>query len=229
MTRTPTLLLFDIDGTLIAGSGAGRAAMELAFHRAFGVPADGQFVETNGRTDRAILGDMAKRAGIQLHAAAWDRVIGEYLAVLPQTMREKGALLLPAVRELVAALAPDCRCRLALGTGNIEAGARVKLRQFDLDGYFPVGGFGDDSEHRPTMIATALREARRHYGIAFAPQQCVVVGDSARDVEAARANGMRVLGVGTGRGGPGPLAQARPDLVVPDFTDVRRVVAWLLD
>ncbi len=226
---TPTLILFDIDGTLIDGSGSGRLAMEMAFLRTFGVPASSQGLETNGRTDRAIFADMAERAGVQLQPGMLARLVSAYLEALPEALRRRGALLLPWAGELVRVLAADPRCRLALGTGNVEAGARIKLREFDLDRHFPVGGFGDDSEHRPTVLVTALREACRHYETGFDARQCVVVGDSARDVEAARANGMRMLGVGTGRGGPAALAEARPDVLFPDFADVRRVVSWLLD
>jgi phosphoglycolate phosphatase len=226
---TPTLLLFDIDGTLIDGAGAGRLAMDQAFLRAFGVPVSSQGLETAGRTDRAILQDMAERAGIRLHPVAWARLLEEYVAVLDKALAERRALLLPGAGELVRTLARDPRCRLAVATGNIERGARIKLRHFGLNEYFPVGGFGDDAEERPAVVATALREASRHYGVAFAPQDCVVIGDSPRDVQAARELGMRAMGVGTGRAGRAALAEARPDVLFPDLVDVRRIVRWLLD
>jgi len=224
----PVLVLFDIDGTLVDGGGAGRLAMDQAFERVFGVFAAGQGVETAGRTDLDILAAMAAKANVPLHAASTARLLHEYIEALPQALVDRSALLLPGAADLVVALAGDARCRLALGTGNVAAGARCKLARFDLDRHFPTGGFGDDSAHRPNVIATALREASRHYGIEFTPNRTVVVGDSVRDVEAARANHMRVMAVGTGREGPSPVAAARPDVLFPDLTDARRITQWLL-
>lgn len=225
----PILVMFDIDGTLIDGGGGGRAAMDQAFERVFGVHAAGQGVETAGRTDLDIFATMATKAQVDLRTATMTRLQQEYTAALPQALITRSALLLPGAGELVAALAGDVRCRLALGTGNIALGARIKLAHFRLDGYFPTGGYGDDSTHRPTVIATGLREARKHYGLEFEPRRTVVIGDSPRDVEAARENGMRVMAVGTARQGPGPVAEARPDVLFPDLTDARRIIAWLLD
>lgn len=222
------LLLFDIDGTLIDGSGAGGLAMNQAFARVCGVDAAGHGVPTEGRTDLEILGAMAERLGLPMDEATREHLLQAYLEALPRTLQIRDAKLLPGVRELVTALAGDARCRLALGTGNVVAGARCKLARFGLEGHFPTGGFGDDAIRRPAVIAAALSAARRHYGIAFSAERTVVIGDSPRDVEAARANGLRVLAVGTGRMGPGPVAEARPDVLFPDLTDRRRVTAWLL-
>lgn len=228
-TSAPVLLLFDIDGTLMDGAGSGRLAMDQAFERVFGVHAAGQGVETAGRTDLDIFSAMATKAQVQLNSATLGRLQQEYLKALPQTLTARAALLLPGAGELVRALAQDPRCRLALGTGNIAAGAHIKMAHFGLDGYFPVGGYGDDSEHRPTVIATALREACVHYHEEFDARRAVVIGDSPRDVQAARTNGMRVMAVGTARQGPGPVAEAKPDVLFPDMTDRARITAWLLD
>ncbi len=225
----PVLVVFDIDGTLIDGAGAGRLAMDQAFERVFGVYAAGQGVATAGRTDLDIFSAMAAKARVPLHATAISRLLPQYIEALRQALVTRSALLLPGADELVAALAQDPRCRLALGTENIAAAARVKLTHFGLQRYFPAGGFGDDSAQHPAVIAAALHEAARHYGIGFDPATAVVVGDSARDVEAARANRMRVMAVGTGQEGPGPVAAARPDVMFPDLTDGRRIRAWLLD
>lgn len=223
------LVLFDIDGTLLHGGGGGRAAMEEAFLRTFDRPGGIEGVETAGRTDRAIFGDMARRAGVPLDPPAYARLLGAYVDALPRVLAAHGAGPLPGVPELVRALAGDDRCRLALGTGNARGSAAAKVRHLGLEAHFPVGGFGDDTEERPEVIAAALRAARDHYGEPFEAAAAVVVGDAPRDVEAARANGARVLGVGTGRTGPAPIAEARPDVLFPDLRDTRRVLAWILD
>jgi phosphoglycolate phosphatase-like HAD superfamily hydrolase len=223
------LVLFDIDGTLLHGAGAGRAAMEDAFLRSFGRPGGMEAVETAGRTDRAIFGDMARRVGVALEPAAYARLLQAYADALPGALAAHGAGPLPGIPELVRALAGDDRCRLALGTGNARGSARAKVRHLGLEAHFPVGGFGDDAVERPAVIAAALGAARSHYGEPFEAASAVVVGDAPRDVEAARANGTRVLGVGTGRTGPAAIAEARPDVLFPDLRDTRRARAWILD
>lgn len=224
----PVLVLFDIDGTLLEGGGSGTLAMRRAFAAAFGVVSDGVSVATAGRTDLAIFADMAAVLGVSLDADAEARLIAAYLQVLPQAMAECGARLLPGVRPLVEALAADPRCRLAVGTGNLAAGAAIKLRHLGVDRLFPIGGFGDRQTDRAALIAGALAAARRHYGVAFAPTRTVVVGDAPPDIAAARANGMRVLSVATGRTEAAVLAAMRPDALVPDLGDTARIHSWLV-
>ena len=48
------LVLFDIDGTLLAGAGAGKNALEEAFEALYGKPIEIPPHSLSGRTDRAI-------------------------------------------------------------------------------------------------------------------------------------------------------------------------------
>ena len=50
--------LFDIDGTLIASGGAGKAALEAALADEFGVTHLIDKLQLSGRTDRAIIRDL---------------------------------------------------------------------------------------------------------------------------------------------------------------------------
>ena len=223
----PVLLLFDIDGTLMDGGGSGRWAMEAAFAHVTGALGVGQDLPTAGRTDPAILHDMAARAGVPSNGPAMAAVVDRYLSELPGALTARGASDLPGVRDLLELLAGEPGCRLAVGTGNLAAGARLKLEHIALGEHFPTGGFGDGETVRAVVIATARRNASRHYGHPFAPHETVVIGDAVADIEAARANGMRVLSVATGRTPAEALAAQRPDALVPDLRDRRRIAAWL--
>src|SRR4051812_10962175 len=59
-----TLLLFDIDGTLVLTGGAGGRAMTRAFEEVFGVADAFRGVPMAGRTDAWILADAAAAHGI---------------------------------------------------------------------------------------------------------------------------------------------------------------------
>src|SRR5262252_4050348 len=71
-TRT-SLILFDIDGTLVLTGGAGRRAMSLAFEDVLGVRDAFQNLPMAGRTDSWILADAAAAHRISLEPALLER------------------------------------------------------------------------------------------------------------------------------------------------------------
>ena len=108
---------------------------------------------------------------------------------------------------------------LGLLTGNLRRGAEVKLGSRNLWRYFPFGAFADDCEDRNRLGPHALRRARTHHGVEFAPADMWVIGDTPHDVVCARAFGARALAVATGRHSADELRAAGPDAVFPDFSD----------
>lgn len=224
MTRRqqPVLLLFDIDGTLLRVPAA-RRAYRAAFLELLGVPDADRDVDFSGRTDRLTFREMACRCGAP--DADVDEIIARYLAHLARELAGDPGLCLPGAGAFVRACAAIPAYRLALGTGNVEAGARAKLAAHGLDRYFPTGGFGDDADERPDILRAALRKAAEHYGERF--RAAVVIGDTPHDVTAARAVGARVLAVATGRPSVQELSAAGPDGLLEDLRDTGRALAAL--
>ena len=109
---------------------------------------------------------------------------------------------------------------LALVTGNLEPIGRAKVAAAGLGHHFAPGGggFGSDSELRADLVRLARERARE----AHADHEVVVVGDTPRDIAAARGAGVRVIGVTTGVHGTEALADA--DAVVPDLTGALAVL-----
>jgi phosphoglycolate phosphatase-like HAD superfamily hydrolase len=109
---------------------------------------------------------------------------------------------------------------LALVTGNLEAIGRAKVAAAGLGHPFAPGGggFGSDSEVRADLVRLARDRAQGRY----ADDQVVVVGDTPRDIAAARAAGVRVIAVTTGAHDAAALADA--DGVAPDLTGVLTVL-----
>ena len=71
--------LFDIDGTLLASGGAGKAALESAFTAVFGLPIR-EHIPYSGRTDRAIARDLLRLHDVEPSHENWERLLAGYLA-----------------------------------------------------------------------------------------------------------------------------------------------------
>src|SRR4030095_2711977 len=64
-------------------------------------------------------------------------------------------------------------------------------------------------------------------GRSLASNQCVIVGDTPKDLEAARQNEMRCILVGTGRYPIEELLYWHPDGCLADLTDTASVLSML--
>jgi len=222
------LILFDIDGTMLAG-GPAKAAFETAMLDTYGTVGDIANVSFGGKTDPQIARELLTRVGFDDRAvdeglpALWQR----YLANLEAGLGERPMRVLAGVRELLDALVAIDGVGVGLVTGNIVQGARLKLGSAGLWERFAIGSYGSDSEERDHLPAIALERARKHWRAEFASEQAVIVGDTPRDVRCARAGGTRVLAVATGRFTFSELVDAGADHVVEDLAATDRVVELL--
>ena len=106
--------------------------------------------------------------------------------------------MLAGVQEVVARLAGLDGLALGLGTGNVEPGARAKLRPSGLDRSFGFGGYGSDAEDRAELLEIGARRGAGVLGTARERCRVVVVGDTPRDVTAAHEIGAECIAVATG-------------------------------
>lgn len=196
----PTVLLFDVDGTLLSSGGAGRLAMERAFGRLHGRADACAGFRMDGMTDRAIVRRGLAAIGAPSEHADIDAVIATYLAELRETVAAAAAQdyhAHPGV-ETIVARALALGCAVGLGTGNVRAGAHVKLERLRLHEHFAFGGFGCDHELRPEVIRIGASRGAAALGLLVSECRVVVIGDTPSDVAAARAIGAECVGVGTG-------------------------------
>jgi phosphoglycolate phosphatase-like HAD superfamily hydrolase len=232
--RAPALILFDLDGTLVDTAGAGRRAIERAFDEIFAVPAVTEKTEKirfAGMTDSAIFNALVEAAGID--GQDYERLNGplqeSYLRHLRAVMQEHEPRrrVMPGIGPLLVELHIRDGVHLGLLTGNLEAGARIKLDPFGLNQYFPGGGFGSDHTDRREVARQAWRKLCDLTGIEFPPSQVTAIGDTERDVDCARANGFRAVAVESGWVDRETLEAARPDALFTDLTDLPAVLAAL--
>jgi phosphoglycolate phosphatase-like HAD superfamily hydrolase len=217
--------LFDIDGTLIASGGAGKVALERGFAEEFGREHVIEKMSLSGRTDRAIVQDLLRLADLPVTEENTRRVQVAYLRHLPECLASLQGRVLPGIAELLRLLHPREDVLVGLLTGNIRAGAKVKLGHFGLYDYFQVGGFGDVHLDRDDVAREAFADARRHLERDLDAQSIWVVGDTPLDVRCARAIGAKVLAVATGWHDRAELEAHAPDLLLDDLSDPSPLLA----
>jgi phosphoglycolate phosphatase len=215
MSPAPTVVLFDVDGTLIDTGGAGGRSWSRAFVEAFGVPGDIRRFSEVGMTDpvvaRTTFRGTLERDPAQEEVA---RLMMTYLLHLPdEVAASAGYRVMPGVVELLRRLS-TAGAFLGLVTGNIEGAARIKIERGDLNRYFLFGGYGSDSADRPELTRSAVRRAETLHGHALDMDRVFVVGDTPRDIEAAKAAGAMGIGVATGEYELDRLKQAGADHVL---------------
>jgi phosphoglycolate phosphatase len=224
------LLIFDIDGTLATFAGITRVAFNQTFEHLFGQPGPWGQVLPHGKTDRAILRECLEVVKVN---GNFDAMFSEFLELYLRNL--KAALqnadkpkLMPGVRELLDKLAPNETVCLALGTGNIERAARMKLRHLNVESFFPIGGFGEFTEERRELLADAVKNASHYFQCTFSPENTWVIGDTTYDIVGAQALGLRALAVATGGlFSMDDLRRAKPDLLFKDLSDTKRIIASL--
>jgi phosphoglycolate phosphatase-like HAD superfamily hydrolase len=224
------LYLFDVDGTLVTARGAGREALGRALHRTFGRTGPIDRYDFRGKTDPRIVLDLMAAAGIPEATvragleACFAAYVRELAALVGNGRRVE---VMPGVTGLVRALAADRGAMVGLLTGNIEAGARVKLEPTGLWPHFVVGAFGSDDPDRRRLPAIARARARTVAGRDFGFDEVVIIGDTPLDVDCARACGAVAVAVATGQHAAAELEACRPDLLFADFADVDAALAAL--
>jgi phosphoglycolate phosphatase-like HAD superfamily hydrolase len=226
------LVLFDIDGTLLSASGAGRRAIQRALVDVYGTAGPIDAYDFHGKTDLQIVRDLLLADGLS-HADVAGRqeaFFAYYLGCLEQEIGDGRLVrLFPGVAELVETLAATEACVIGLLTGNVEGGARIKLRSTGLWPRFRLGAYGSDDPDRTRLPAVAAERARALVGRMFRGADVVVIGDTPLDVGCGRVFGARCIAVATGRHTVDDLTACSADHVFRDFSDTAQVVTAILD
>lgn len=226
------LVLFDIDGTLLRSGLVSKRAFLQAIEDVFGCRISPDGYSFAGKTDPQIVKGLLEVSGRGAAGAQHQlpAVFDRYLTLLRAELagpRARRMRLLPGVERLLMRLRGEGGIMLGLLTGNIRPAARLKLDLFDLNQYFPIGAFGDDDADRRRLPPIARRRAEDRWGISFAPDEVVVVGDTAEDIRCARANSATAIAVATGTLSLERLAGHRPDHLFPTLEDADAFIAAL--
>lgn len=221
---TNRLVLFDIDGTLIDSGGAGRLALVRAFNQMYAKRDAFDRVNMAGKTDIQIIAEGLAAIGETDTDGTVPAILDIYLQELVDGIRTASISIKPGIIKLLDYLATRQDVQLGLLTGNIETGARIKLGAVGLNKYFPFGAFGSDHRDRNRLLPIAVRKHRKLNGLDTAYRDCIVIGDTPRDVQCAKPYGAVAVAVATGRYGLAALRETGADYVFEDLTGAAGVI-----
>ncbi len=221
-----TLLLFDIDATLLLTGGSGMKAMDNVAKKLFGNHFHWEGVNNSGGLDPVIFAEGAAVSGVAIndehHRAFHDHYIAELEAQIAANMHV--FTVLPGVHDLLAMLrrraATQQDIAMGLVTGNYTRAVPVKLKAARIDpGWFEITAFGDEAPTRPQLVELALKKFEQRHNKRIEPRRVVVIGDTPRDVHCAKAHGCVAFAVATGHYDAKALHAAGADFVVPNLLD----------
>jgi len=221
----PVALLWDIDGTLLRAQAAVTAWCTAA-RMEFDFNLDWNTLDTAGATDILIAWQICAQAGQQ--PASAERLIARYLQLLPARLQADPARLLPNVESTLAFVEEHPGYGNFLLTGNVKAAAYAKFHSGGLGRFCWEGAFSEHGPERERVAAAAKQLACTQHQ---APISLVVIGDTPRDIHAARAIGARILALATGKYSLKDLAEHEPDELLahlPDCNDFADVIAELV-
>jgi phosphoglycolate phosphatase len=208
-----TILLFDIDGTLLDTQGAGKIAIARAFDTVHQRPDACDHFRFGGMTDHAIVRRGLQHIGESEFEADIVTILDSYLTHLKAAMQEIPCVALDGVRACLQ-LAHRRQFAVGLGTGNLKAGAFLKLEEVSLGAeQFAFGGYADDSESRPELIRIAAERGALAAGVSLTEARVVVIGDTPKDIHAAQVNQFECLAVTTGGFTAGQLSSFAPSAI----------------
>jgi len=215
------LLLFDIDQTLINSGGAGLRALDRACLQLFGLQDAMRDIHPHGKTDPAIAREILR---VRFNKAAAEingeikTILEAYLSFLrEEVLGSPNYRVLPGILSVLDRAVSREDIMLGLATGNVEAGARIKLERGGLNRYFHFGGFGSDSEDRSELVRRGAEKARARSGATISAAETYVIGDTPLDIDAGRRAGCQTVGVATGSYSIEELMDSGATFAIHDF------------
>ena len=217
-----SLVLFDIDGTLLRNAGAHhKNALVAGIKQATGIATTLDGVPTAGMLDRDLIRGMLRAAGAterNIKAAMAIAVTESQTAYLRDCAPDLSDCLCPGVVPFLSDLKSHGFV-MGVVTGNLGQIGWRKLELAGIRDYFSTGAFAEDGVTRKRLAQVAASRARRN-GLVPPKSKVSLIGDHANDIEAARANRFRAIGVATGIMSFEELKNSTPDILVRDLREL---------
>jgi phosphoglycolate phosphatase len=208
------LVIFDFDGTLVDSRKLITESNRVVFGQ-FGLslPSEDESFSLVGMSLEAVLLQLAGPD------APVEKMVAAYREVLPLLRADAAYAEVPfdGANELLAILAERWDVRLGIATGHASHAIVPALERFGWQGYFCTVQTADKapSKPHPGMILQALSEA------GVKAEDAIMIGDTAFDIEMARAADVRGVAVSWGYHRPDRLRDAGAWRVVNGMNELR--------
>jgi phosphoglycolate phosphatase len=228
-----TLVLWDVDHTLIENGGVSKETYMLTFELLTG-RAPAVLPVTDGRTDFQIMRELMEANSMDVEKYAEishvESKLIEAMSMKAPELPRRGHVL-PGVVEAITALDVEPEVIQSALTGNIEQNALAKLSAFNLNARIDlaVGGFGSDDIVRSKLVDAARGKVQKKYGVTFDRSSTVLIGDTPLDVKAGRDGGAKVIAVATGRYSLQELSDAGPNATLEDLANLDQFLTTLIE
>ena len=224
-----SLVLFDIDGTLMITGGATSRAILRAFQAIHGDTVEWGGV-TVGTLDPQIYEQLAKYNGIESPGDAYEAYRERYLKEMAAELERAASdiTILPGIASLLKLLHEREHVTLGLLSGNLRKAAMLKITAAGFDPtWFDVKVFAEDGVTRDDLPHAALKQWSDLVGPTVDPCHALIVGDTPRDIQCARAAGIQVFSVATGHYTLDQLREHEPDMLLADLSDSSSLLSLL--
>lgn len=225
-----TLVLWDIDGTLLTGGAVALRSFNRALVEIYELDTAPARIEYGGKTDSQIALEVLALHNIG-ETPALERLarFHQHYAMLVEAAYEDlcaGLRVLPGVHAVLDALDAVGAIQSLL-TGNLRPTAELKLRAAGLAERFnfDVGAFGSDHHNRDELVPIARAKSITRFGQLT---DVVVVGDTPRDIACGKAGGARTVAVATGHWDAETLRQHAPNIVLENLLDTEDAVRAII-
>ena len=216
------LLVWDVDGTLVDSKGVGKKSMNKAFFELYGIKNALDKIDMSGRLDYTIIKNVLFENKIDIKNC--NRFFEKYCDFLKTELANVSSIACPGIVSNMKEISCKRNIFHALGTGNIELGARLKLSVDKLNRYFPIGGFGNEEYERWEIINHAIEKSVLFYDIDFKKENIFVIGDTNKDIFSGKKIGVKTIGVASGNTSFFELEQLKPDYLFENLLSCEKFI-----
>jgi phosphoglycolate phosphatase len=208
------LMIFDFDGTLVDSRKLILESHRLVFGEfGFAVPSEDQSLSLIGMSLELVLLQLAGPD------APVDKMVATYQRLLPLLRADAAYAEVPfgGAADLLSKLAEHDDVRLGIATGHVSHAIVPALERLGWQRHFCTVQTADKapSKPHPGMVLQALNEANVN------AEDAIMIGDTAFDMEMARAADVRGVAVSWGYHRPDRLHGAGASRVVNDMCELR--------
>jgi phosphoglycolate phosphatase len=208
------LVIFDFDGTLVDSRKLIIESHRVVFGEfGFAQPSEDESLSLIGMSLELVLSQLAGPD------APVEKMVAAYQRLLPLLRADAAYAEIPfgGSADLLSALAEHNDVRLGIATGHVSHAIAPALERFGWNGYFCTIQTADKapSKPHPGMVLQALNEAN------VDAENTIMIGDTAFDMEMARAASVLGVAVSWGYHRPDRLHGAGASLVVNDMRELR--------